>query len=208
MNGLCIFRAFASYIAVLGKDGNFYMKADYADHGLICEYSQVFADSDYLEIMRLFTGSLLEQIEKVAAEIGKGAYQSQPITAQECHPNDYGQSLVGKVVAIKAEVLRPEYRRGDTQLVLVDGGNGANANPHGNAVYCIHLNDGSRTRFERYQVQGEIKELPAWAAARLDTISAEREAAKKPVPGTVPQGKIGEHTSPAKPRKPKDRDAR
>ena len=177
------------------EDGNFYMKAEYTENGLIGEYSQVIVDSDYLEIMWEFAKSLHEQIEKVASEISKAAYQPEPITAQECHPNDYSQGIIGKVVAIKAEALGPEYRRGDMQLVLVDGGNGANANPHGNAVYCIHLNDGSRTRFERYQVQGEIKELPAWAAARLDAIRAEREAAIKPAP-------------PTKARKSKDREAR
>jgi hypothetical protein len=172
------------------EDGNFYMKAEYTQNGLIGEYSQVGVDSDYLEIMWEFAKSLYGQIEKVASEIGKAAYQSGPITAKECHPNDYGQSIVGKVVAIKAETLRPEYRRGDMQLVLVDGGNGANANAHGNAVFCTHLNDGSRTRFERYDVQGEMKELPAWAAARLDAISAEREAAKQPSPESAPQEKV------------------
>lgn len=172
------------------EDGNFYMKAEYTQNGLIGEYSQVGVDSDYLEIMWEFAKSLHGQIEKVASEIGKSAYQAEPITAKECHPNDYGQSIVGKVVAIKAEALRPEYRRGDVQLVLVDGGNGANANARGNAVFCTHLNDGSRTRFERYDVQGEIMELPAWAAARLDAISAEREAAKQPSPESVPQEKV------------------
>lgn len=177
------------------EDGSFYMKAEYTENGLIGEYSQVLVDSDYLEIIREFAKGLHEQIEKVAFEIGKAAYQPEPITARECHPNNYSQSLVGKVVAIKAEALRPEYRRGDMQLVLVDGGNGANADARGNAVFCTHLNDESRTRFERYQVQGEIKELPAWAAARLDIIRAEREAAKQPAP-------------PIKARKPKDREAR
>lgn len=172
------------------EDGNFYMKAEYTQNGLIGQYSQVLVGSDYLEIMREFTKSLHGQIEKVASEIGKAAYQPEPITAKECHPNDYGQSLVGKVVAIKAEALRPEYRRGDMQLVLVDGGNGANANARGNAVFCTHLNDGSRTRFERYDVQGEIKELPAWAATRLDAINAEREAAKQPPPESAPQEKV------------------
>jgi len=177
------------------EDGSFYMKAEYTENGLIGEYSQVVVDSNYLEIIQEFAKGLHNQIEKVASEIGKAAYQPEPITARECHPNDYSQGIVGKVVVIKAEALRPEYRRGDVQLVLVDGGNGANAAPHGNAVYCIHLNDGSRTRFERYQVQGEIKELPAWAAARLDAIRAEYEAAKQPAP-------------PMKARKPKDREAR
>ncbi|SBW00445.1 hypothetical protein KL86CLO1_11343 [uncultured Eubacteriales bacterium] len=177
------------------EDGNFYMKAEYTENGFIGEYSQVVVDSDYLEIMWEFAKSLHGQIEKVASEIGKAAYQSEPITARECHPNDYRQGIVGKVVAIKAEALRPEYRRGDMQLVLVDGGNGANADARGNAVFCTHLNNGSRTRFERYDVQGEIKELPAWAAEHLDAIRAEREAAKRPAP-------------PTKARKSKDREAR
>ncbi|MDF1494574.1 hypothetical protein [Caproiciproducens sp. CPB-2] len=176
------------------EDGNFYMKAEYTENGLIGEYSQVAVDSDYLEIMREFTKSLHGQIEKVASEIGKAAYQSEPITAKECHPNDYSQSIVGKVVAIKAEALRPEYRRGDRQLILVDGGNGANANARGNAVFCTHLNDGSRTRFERYDVQGEMKELPAWAAARLDAINAEREAARHPIPKSAPQETVAGYT--------------
>ena len=172
------------------EDGNFYMKAEYTENGLIGEYSRVVVDSDYLEIMWEFAKSLHGQIEKVASEIDKAAYQSEPITAKECHPNDYSQSIVGKVVAIKAEALRPEYRRGDMQLVLVDGGNGANANARGNAVFCTHLNDGSRTRFERYDVQGKIKELPAWAAVRLDAISAEREATKQPPSESASQEKV------------------
>lgn len=172
------------------EDGSFYMKAEYTENGLIGEYSQVVVDSDYLEILREFARGLHNQIEKVASEIGKAAYQPEPITARECHPNDYSQSIVGKVVAIKAETLRPEYRRGDMQLVLVDGGNGANANARGNAVFCTHLNDGTRTRFERYDVQGEMKELPPWAAARLDAISAERDAAKQPPPESAPQEKV------------------
>jgi hypothetical protein len=175
------------------EDGNFYMKAEYTQNGLIGEYSQVSVDSDYLEIMREFAKSLHEQIEKVVSEIAKTAYQSGPITAKDCYPNDHSQSIVGKVVAIKAESLRPEYRRGDMQLVLVDGGNGANGNARGNAVFCTHLNDGSRTRFERYDVQGEMRELPAWAAERLKAISAEREAVKQPPPESVPQEKVAGH---------------
>jgi len=41
--------------------------------------------------------------------------------------------------------------------VLVDGGNGSKANPIGRAVYCYHLNDGKHTRFERSDVQGEVR---------------------------------------------------
>mgnify|MGYP001032016488 CR=1 FL=1 len=38
--------------------------------------------------------------------------------------NEIG-NLEGKVMAVKAEALRSEYRSADHQLVLVSGGNGA-----------------------------------------------------------------------------------
>ena len=155
-------------------DGRFYMKAEYSDNGLLGQYDRIITSPGYLAIMEEFVGSLECQIRAVREEIIN--YDPTPITTEQCYPHDYGQSIDGKVVAIKADVLRPEYRRGDMQLVLVDGGFGAEANARGNAVYCYHLNDGRHTRFERYQVLGEIKELPEWAAERLAVIKAELQA--------------------------------
>jgi len=154
---------------------NYYLVANYVDNGLIGEYSRCMASSDYLEIMKEFITRLDRQLDKVTTEISVVDYHAGIITAEQCYPNDYSQSIDGKVVAIKAEVLRPEYRRGDNQLVLVNGGNGAHGNTRGNAVFCNHLNDGRHTRFERYEVQGEIKELPEWAMERLVVIRAEQE---------------------------------
>lgn len=161
-------------------EGNHYLVASYKDDGFIGEYSQCMYSSDYLEIMKEFTNRLNQQIEKVVSEFEKSGFQSEIITAEQCYKNDYSQSIDGKVVAIKAEVLRSEYRRGDMQLVLVNGGNGANANPYGNAVFCYHLNDGRHTRFERYDVLGIIKELPTWAIKRLAIIKAEQESKTPP----------------------------
>ena len=155
-------------------DGNFYFIADYIDHGLLAEYTRCNASHDYLEIMQEFVNRLEGQIEAVRQRIGNESFDAKPITAEECYPNDYNQSIDGKVVAIKAEVLRPEYRRGDRQLVLVDGGNGASANSRGNAVFCYHLNNGTHTRFERYDVLGEIKVLPEWAKEKFARLQAEK----------------------------------
>jgi hypothetical protein len=129
-----------------------------------------------------FIGAVDQEIVALRGEFDKADYQSKPITADKCHPHDYGQNLVGKVVAIKPEALHPEYRRGDVQLVLVDGGFGANGNARGSALLCYHLNDGKHTRFERHDVLGEIKELPDWAKERIAAMEAEREAEKKPAP--------------------------
>jgi hypothetical protein len=134
-----------------------------------------------------FIGAVDQEIVALRGEFDKADYQSKPITADKCHPHDYGQNLVGKVVAIKPEALRPEYRRGDVQLVLVDGGFGANGNARGSAVFCYHLNDGKHTRFERHDILGEIKELPDWAKERLAATEAEREAKQNPPQADAPE---------------------
>ena len=175
-------------------DGNYYLVANYTDNGLIGEYSQCMVSSDYLEIMQEFTNRLSAQLEKVVSEISIADYQSEPITAEQCYPHDYAQDINGKVVAIKAEVLRSEYRRGDRQLVWVDGGNGARGNARGNAVFCYHLYDGNHTRFERYDVLGEIRELPQWAVERLAVIKAEREISRQPKSETAESEKVAGYT--------------
>jgi hypothetical protein len=164
-------------------DGNFYMKAEYNEIGLLSEYSRVFYGSDYLSVMKEFTGAINEQIDALRGEYDKADYRAKPVTAEECYPHDYGQDLTGKIVAIKAEVLRPEYRRGDVQMVVVTGGSGAKPNARGSAVYCYHLNDGKHTRFERREVLGEIKNLPDWAIERLADIKAKREGNNRETDG-------------------------
>lgn len=152
-------------------DGLFYMKAEYSDNGIIGQYDRCIYSSSYIAIIEELTASLYRQTTALRNEIAN--YDPAPITAAQCHPNDYGQSIEGKVVAIKASALRPEYRRGDVQLVYVTGGNGAKANARGSAVYCCHLSDGKHTRYERRDVQGEIMVLPDWATERLEAVKAQ-----------------------------------
>lgn len=96
---------------------------------------------------------------------------------EHCYPHDYGESIENMVVAVKPDVFSPEYRRGDNQLVLAVNGNGARANPRGNAVYCYHLNDGRHTRFERFEVLGVVRPecMPDWAKESLLRVQAEME---------------------------------
>jgi hypothetical protein len=157
-------------------DGKFYMKAEYSDNGIIGQYDRVIYSADYLAAMEEFVGAVDQKIIAVRAEFAKADYQAKPITANHCYPHDYAEDLNGKVVAIKASVLRDEYRRGDVQMVLVDGGAGARGNARGSAVFCYHLNDGKHTRFERYDVLGVVKELPDWAKERVAAIQKERNS--------------------------------
>jgi len=156
-------------------DGQFYMKAEYSENGIIGQYDRVIYSSSYLAVMDEFNEGISRQIMDVKEGIERSDFQAKPITAAHCYQNDYGQDITGEIVAIEASVLRPEWRRGDCQLVFVTHGGGARANPRSSAVFCYHLSDGKEARYERHQVLGVIKEVPTWAKEQLDFIQALRE---------------------------------
>jgi hypothetical protein len=136
---------------------------------------------DYLEAMKKFISDLSEQIEKVEQERAAVTVPMAPITAEQCYPNDLSQNIEGKVVAVRAGVLRSEYQTADRQLVLVTGGFGSHANSRGSAVFCTNLYSGKHTRWERRDIQGEVKpkHIPEWAKERLAALQAEKQTPEK-----------------------------
>ncbi|MFT9057237.1 MAG: hypothetical protein ABF449_11610 [Ethanoligenens sp.] len=155
----------------------FYLVCQYVETGFIGEYSSAVASDDYLETLRDFTGRINKEIDEIQNEREALNLPCDLFSAEDCYPHKYEDSIDEKVVAIKPEVFAPEYRRGDYQLVLVNGGSGAIGNPHGHAVYCYHLNSGKHTRFERYDVLGIVKELPDWAKESLANLRGEQDKA-------------------------------
>jgi hypothetical protein len=137
--------------------------------------------SDYLKAMRIFVDGLSAQIEKVEKERAAVTVPMAPITAEQCYPNDLSQNIEGKVVAVRAGVLRSEYQTADRQLVLVTGGFGSHANSRGSAVFCTNLYSGKHTRWERRDIQGEVKpeHIPEWAKERLAALQAEKQTPEK-----------------------------
>ncbi len=89
-------------------------------------------------------------------------------------------SIVGKVVVINAEPKRYEYQHPAFQLVLADGGNGATGG-RGNAVFGTCLATGEKSRWERYDVLGEIKPecMPDWAKEALAKIKEQQKEKKQ-----------------------------
>lgn len=156
------------------NDGMCYFVGNYTCNDILGQYAECLVSDDFLEAMQVFTDRVNQQIEVMKVQISQSKMPNELFTAEHCYPNDYKHSIDGKIVAIKSAVFRPEYRRGDIQLVLVNGGNGAKANPMGRAVYCYHLNNGEHTRFERYDVLGEVKSeyLPDWAKEKAAEILA------------------------------------
>lgn len=136
--------------------------------------------TDYVEIMKLFANRLSEQCDMVRTEQEKVTVPMEVITAEMCTPNSYKESIEGKVVVIRPEVLRREYQTADRKLWLCTGGFGAHANSRGSACFCINLYSGKETRWERRDVMGEMKELPDWAKERLAVIQTERAEKSKP----------------------------
>ena len=145
------------------------------------QYFYAVGGDDYLEMMSEFLTRVAAQLEAVKAEREAMPIPLQPLTAEQCMPNDYSESIEGKVVAIRPERLRPEYRTANNQLVLVTGGFGAFANARGRAVYIITLYSGQEARWNREDILGVVKPdcLPQWAQEKLGQIQAQLPAEKR-----------------------------
>lgn len=151
------------------KDGNFYFVADYTHNDLFAAYENCLISSDFIEIAEIYTNRMQSRINKLKEEQKKINVPKSIITAEMCCPLKYTDSIENKVIAIKLNELRPEYRIASEQLYIVTGGFGAYGNSRGRTVYCKNLYNGTETRFDRSSVQGVIKPsfLPEWARDKL-----------------------------------------
>lgn len=143
-------------------------------------YTEAVGTDDYLEAMELFCDRVQAQIVLTRSEQEKFKFDKTPFTAADCIPDKKNESIIGKVVVIDAEPKRYEYQHVAYQLILADSGNGASGG-RGQAVFGTCLATGERSRWERYDVLGEIRpeRMPQWAKEALHTIK-NQEKAKKP----------------------------
>ena len=160
--------AFQCYIAVLGEAGRS-VKSDVGRCGLG-------------GMVELFADRIREQCAKVRAEWEKVTVPREMFTQEDCLPNDYSQGIEGKVVAVKPDVLRPEYRSADHQLVYITGGSGALGSPHGTTCYGKNLYSGDDVTWKRHEILGEVKpeHLPAWAKEKAAELVQNRQERKQP----------------------------
>lgn len=144
-----------------------YMVAYYESNAIMGRYFDAVGSDDFPEIMEIYGQRIMEQAQKTRAELSKPKIQginNSPITAEGCTPISYDDDLHGKVIVIKPEVLRPEYRRATSQLKLCTGGFGAYPHSRGSAVFCTEIYTGRQSRFERRDVLGvlEPENQPKW----------------------------------------------
>ena len=158
-----------------------YFCAFYTANEIFYQYSDCMVGDNFADMMKLFGERIRQQAEKVLTEQEQATVPLTPLNADDCFSNSYSECIEGKIVAIKTSALAPEYRTANHQLVYVTGGNGAQANARGNACFCINLYSGKHIRWERYDIQGEVKpeKLPEWAKERLSTIQQQEQAKKE-----------------------------
>lgn len=154
-----------------------YFCAFYTKNEIFDSYSECLISDDYVEIVELFAERVRGQCQKVREEQKRVTVPKESITADMCLSFAHDTSLVGKVAAIRKDALRPEYQSAPYQLVYVTGGNGARGKARGSACFCTNLYSGKRGRWERQDMQGEVKPecLPDWAKAQAEKIQKKEQ---------------------------------
>ena len=143
-----------------------YFCAFYVSNDILGSYRECMISDDYVEMTELFAERVKAQCVKTREKQEKVTVPREVITADMC---------------FKAEVLRPEYRSADYQLIYVSGGNGASGKSMGSACFHTNLYSGERGRWERYDILGwEVKPecLPEWAKEKFIEIQ-KREIVKE-----------------------------
>ena len=163
--------------------GQMYMCAFCEQNEIFARYDEVLCSDDYAEIIGIYGQRVAEQAEKTRIELKGPKIQgisNAPITAAGCTPITSDDDLNGKVVVIKPDVLRREYRRATNQVVLCDGGFGASPRSRGSACYCVNLYTGKTTRFDRRDILGILKadQIPKWAQQGLQIYEHSKRSIK------------------------------
>lgn len=164
-------------------NGQFYMCAYCQSNGLFAVYNEVMVSDEYAEIVKLFGQRVTEQAEKTRQELFKPKFQeieNAALTARDCNVIDYTDDLHNKVVILKPDALRREYRVATHQILFCTGGFGASPRSRGSACYCVNLYTRETDRYERRDILGTIPEnqLPKWAALGLDCYRQEQRQKK------------------------------
>lgn len=173
---------------VLGENlnappGELFLCAYAQRNELFVQYFDAIVSDSYVEIAKLYVDRVVQQTDKTIAEMQyphlEGVDRSI-IAKEDYEPVYYEDDLRDKIVVIKPEVLRREYRQGPYQLRLCTGGFGASSKSRGNACFCRDLLTGKTSRFERLDIAGimPMDKLPTWAKKGLE-ICRQRQAAER-----------------------------
>ena len=152
-----------------------YMCAFCEDNGIVAGFYDAVGGDDFCEIAQEYGQRIAKQAEGTRQALlneRAGLDGNSIITAAQCEGISSKDDLHGKVIVIKPEVLRREYRAAAHQLKLCTGGFGASPNSRGSACFCTDLLTGKESRFDRRDVLGTMEPdtLPQWAKDGLAAI--------------------------------------
>jgi len=94
------------------------------------------------------------------------------------------QDFIGKLLILRADVLKESARMPENQLFLCNGGFGSRPHSRGRAVFGEFLIDGEKTRFNREDFIGicDDRYLPDWAREKLQEQAAAGTQDESPGP--------------------------
>lgn len=144
-------------------------------------YSDSIVSDDYLEAMKLFTERVNGQILSIEQERAQLGIPNEPMQQDSVIEGSHLEDYTGKVMVVRAEVLRHEYRNMAHQLVLAESGNGCSPKAIGSAVFTTTLATGKPQRFNRVDMLGELRPelVPEWAKAAAEKCKLKRKAASR-----------------------------
>jgi hypothetical protein len=133
--------------------------------------------NDYLDIFREFIRVQSGCLDSMGLEKLYSGGLDSVFSARDCTPDGMKTDITGKIVALKPDVLEPEFRNAHRQLVLCTGGFGTKPNARGRAVYCTELYSGEQTRWNRGDILGVVAEkaLPGWVHDKLAALQHPKE---------------------------------
>ncbi len=145
------------------------------DNGIFVRLNNCLVSDSYAEIAEIFGERVVEKSKEVQKKlecIEKNIGNDTELKEDDCVPDYYKNSIEGRIVILKGDILRPEYRRASSQLLLCTGGFGAQASARGRCCFATRLYDGKNTQFRREDILGIVPEekLPEWAKNKLEAI--------------------------------------
>lgn len=150
-----------------------YMCAFCQDTGLRSVYKEAMAYGSYVEAVKDFSDRLKALAIQIEVEMRQPAAEgidNAPVEPENCTLLDENDDLRNRIVVIRQDVLRPEYRTATHQIKLCVGGFGAMPHSRGSACFCVNLYTGTTARFERRDILGTMtpEQAPEWAKRGLD----------------------------------------
>jgi len=144
--------------------------------GFLESATEGVGSDDYLEMMEEFLHRVQGQIDKVRADRERASEPQEGLGKEHCLPSfSAAENLNGRVVVMKQEVLRPEYRNAARQIVYVTGGFGAAPNARGRAVFGSNVFSKENSEWRRGDVLGILDpaKAPDWVKPGVEAIRAQ-----------------------------------